>query len=111
MGELKLREPYKLGEIIRILADKIKTNGIYKNLDYDEMKFCLYTKEYTGVITANLVCYLDDYPDVTDDDEEVYPLFALNEKLDFFCDGVDIEDVIGNSLHQNPSVDKCLKKA
>ena len=100
MDKIKRREPYKLGEIISIVADAVVANGIGKNLNYKDRDFCLYSREHKKVVTAELVFYVDDFPDITYDDEEVYPDFVVNEGLEFYCSGELLEGIIQNVLHQ-----------
>ena len=100
MEKLKSREPHKLSKVLLLLAECIQENGLYNQLDYGMMNFCLYTKEYANSATVELVCYLDDYPEITDDDVEVHPQFVIQNELEQFCTGETLEMVIGNILHQ-----------
>ena len=70
-----------------------------------------------GVEKANMmfyymdpICYLEHYPDVNDDDEEIYPDFVTKEGLRLFYSGEHFEGVIHNALFQKnqPSVDEFI---
>jgi len=100
LENLELRVPYKLIKIITIVAKNIMENGVNKQLNYEDMNFCLYTKEYEKLASTDTVCYLDDYPDVDDEDREIYSSFVVEEKLEFFFSGENLEAVIGNALYQ-----------
>lgn len=73
MKELEYIKPYSLKELIT----KIVHQG------YTKDNFCLYTKEYEAVATPELVCYLDRYPEVSDD-EDVYPEYVEQNELELF---------------------------
>jgi hypothetical protein len=100
MDNLKLRELYKLGDIIKILADEIVANGVENSLDYERMNFCLYASNGSDEVMANTVSYLEQYPDVTKDDEEIFPVFVVEKGLRLLCYGDYLEDVIRNAMHQ-----------
>lgn len=90
MKELDYQKEYKLSQLI---AD-ITANG------YQSDNFCLYTKEYTSLATENLIVYLERYPTVSDDDEEEYPDFVVQNKLELFYYGDQFEDVLMSALDQ-----------
>jgi hypothetical protein len=110
--KLELNKPYKLGEIISV-AIKFITNEHYLEKIMDRYTFrsrtdsfvnsdyfYLYTKEKRENIQLDTVCYLDQGPSVTDEDEEIYPDFVLKEMLEIFCSGDLFSDVISNVLYQ-----------
>jgi hypothetical protein len=110
MENLKLREPYKLSDLIKILADTIVDNDVNTLLDYEDMAFCLYTCKDNAKTTTDLVCYLEQYPDVNDDDEEIYSDFVVENGLRLLCFGDYLEDVIRNALNQKeqPSIEEYI---
>ncbi|HFE3443446.1 hypothetical protein [Klebsiella aerogenes] len=89
MKELEYIKPYSLKELIT----KIVHQG------YTKDNFCLYTKEYEAVATPELVCYLDRYPEVSDD-EDVYPEYVEQNELELFFYGDQFMDVLKNALNQ-----------
>lgn len=111
MNMTKMCVPYKLGELVTILSDAIMAEGLDKTLNYEITDFCLYTREYEEFASADLVCYLEHYPDVDDYDEEIYPDFVVKENLRLFYSGEHFEDVVHHVLsHKNkPSMEECIK--
>jgi hypothetical protein len=111
MEKLEMRVPYKLSMVVDIVVKNIKENGIYNELNYEEMAFYLYTKEYEKSVTSDAICYLDDIPDIDDDDNEIYPPFVVNERLEVFLSGENLENVIGSVLHQKiePSMNELVE--
>lgn len=77
MKELKFQMEIKLSQLI----DDITNNGCKSD------NFCLYTKEYTSTAEKNLIVYLDSYPTIDDDDEELYPDFVIKNGLKLFFYG------------------------
>ncbi|WP_446692702.1 DUF7716 domain-containing protein [Serratia aquatilis] len=69
----------------------------------DECKnnnLCIYTKEHITHASPTLTCYLDYYPVVNDEDEEVFPDFSNTNELELFYYGEHFFDVITNILSQ-----------
>lgn len=73
MSQLEYKKAYNLDELISKVMSK-----------YEQDNFCLYTMEYESSARADLVCYLEMYPIISDDDEEIYPDFVNNNSLEFF---------------------------
>ena len=63
MKELELRKPYRLQEIIEIVSKNIANNG------FTDSNYCLYSNE--GTAQLNQLCYLELYPTIDDNEEEV----------------------------------------
>lgn len=99
MKELEYIKPYSLKELI--------TKIVYQG--YTKDNFCLYTKEYEAVTTPELVCYLDRYPEVSDD-EEIYPEYVEQNELELFFYGDQFMDVLKSALNQksNATVDEFI---
>ena len=93
MKELEYMTPYRLEDLII----KIVQEGYIKD------NFCLYTKEYEAIATLELTCYLERYPEVSDDDEEVYPDYVEQNELELFFYGDQFMDVLRSALNQKPS--------
>ncbi len=98
MNELEKQVEYRLSEVITIFSNMIIENGIDDFLD--DVDFCIYTKDFIDVVSGDTTCYLDDYPDVDDNDEEIYTDFVTERKLVMFYSGEQFEDVIGHMLSQ-----------
>jgi hypothetical protein len=61
--------------------------------------FCLYAEDGLAPLAKDIVCYLDRYPKVVDD-EDVYPQFVLDNSLELLYYGDQFEDVMFNLLEQ-----------
>ncbi|MFC0178532.1 DUF7716 domain-containing protein [Thorsellia kenyensis] len=90
MKKLEFQREYTLSELINDIVKK----------GYKSNNFCLYTKGYVSLATENLICYLECYPTINDDDEEEYPKFVIKQNLELFYYGEQFEDVLTNVLHQ-----------
>lgn len=62
--------------------------------------YCIYCKGGIETPTLNTVCYLDDYPEIDDDDEETYSQFVVSNNLELLFREELIQDVILNVNHQ-----------
>ncbi len=98
MNELEKQVEYKLSEVISIFSNMIIENGVDNFLD--DVDFCIYTEAFVDVASGDTICYLDEYPDIDDDDQEVYTDFVTERKLVMFFSGEQFEDVIGHMLSQ-----------
>ncbi|WXT26502.1 hypothetical protein WI225_15460 [Salmonella enterica subsp. enterica serovar Infantis] len=96
MNQLEYRKAYNLDELI----SKIMSG-------YKKDNFCLYTKEYESSARADFICYLEMYPVISDDDDEVYPEFVINNSLELFFYGDQFLDVLRNisTQKENPSME------
>ena len=98
MNALKKQVEYRLSDVITFFKNMIIENGVDNLLD--DIDFCIYTMDFVDVASGNTICYLDDYPDIDDDDNEIYTDFVTERKLVMFYSGEQFEDVIGNMLSQ-----------
>ena len=62
---------YKLSDVITIFRNMIIENGTDNLLD--DMDLCVYTVDFVEKASSDMICYLDDYPDVDDNDQERHP--------------------------------------
>lgn len=98
MNELEKQVEYRLSEVITIFSNMIIENGVDDFLD--DVDFCIYTTDFVDVASGDTICYLDDYPDIDDNDKEIYTDFVTERKLVMFYSGEQFEDVIGHMLSQ-----------
>jgi len=63
----------------------------------------LYTRKFEEEIHEDLICYLEDYPEITEEDEEVFPEFVIQEGLAFLYSGENFESVISGAFDQKNS--------
>lgn len=64
--------------------------------------FCLYG-ESDERLNANGHYYIADYPDVDDNDEEIYPEIVRTKKLHYLYSGEQFADVVDSVVEQKPS--------
>ena len=76
----------------------ILENGIDNFLD--NLDLCVYTIDFVEEAINDTICYMDDYPEVDDNDQEIYTDFVTENKLVMFYSGEQFEDVISNTLNQ-----------
>ena len=98
MNALKKQVEYRLSDVIAFFKNMMIVNGVDNFLD--DIDFCIYTMDFVDVASGDTTCYLDDYPDVDDDDKEIYSDFVTERKLVLFYSGEQFEDVIGHMLSQ-----------
>lgn len=99
---LEKQVEYRLSDVITIFSNMIIENGVDNFLD--NVDFCLYTTDFVDIASDDTVCYLDDYPDIDDNDEEIYTDFVTERKLVMFYSGEQFEDVIGHMISQKIDV-------
>lgn len=92
----KKEKKYVFSEIINEIKKVYFERGA-KAL-YQDGNWCVYVLEEDIYPNLNTECYIDEWPDVTDDDEEIYPEFIDNNnyKLAYTCEM--IQDVIISAL-------------
>lgn len=70
---------------------------IIKNIDINYLSnsnFCLYTQEETDYAYKKLQCYLDEYPSVNENDEEIFPKLVMKRNMEFFVSGEQVANVL-----------------
>lgn len=73
-----------------------------KIMDARNDNFCLYG-ESDERLKANGNYYVADYPDVDDNDKEIYPKIVQTKKLHYLYSGQQFADVIDSVIEQKPS--------
>ncbi|WP_127960499.1 DUF7716 domain-containing protein [Serratia microhaemolytica] len=70
--------------------------------DSRDDNFCLYGDDCDELkVDGNY--YVADYPDVDDQDNEVFPQVVISKKLNYLYSGQQFVDVIDSVLEQKPS--------
>jgi hypothetical protein len=72
---------------------------IFTEHDSPHMPFCVYIKKGETLENEALI-YLSDYPEISDDDTEVYPDFVYKNELEILCHGDQFEDIVKNVSSQ-----------
>lgn len=93
MCSLEKRKSYTLSEVIELVSKQRETLE----------NSCIYTTSYTSTASSDLICYIDSYPKITDDDEEQYPDFVIEQNLELFFYGQQFEDVITSITNERKS--------
>lgn len=65
--------------------------------------YCIYGEGDSDDITLEDKCVIDEYAQISDDDEEIFPERILNKKLEFWFTDELLENVVFNALKQKPS--------
>ncbi|QGU86902.1 DUF7716 domain-containing protein [Erwinia sorbitola] len=73
-----------------------------KKADSRNDDFCLYG-ETDEQLRVDGSYYVADYPDVNDDDKEIYPKIVVSKKLNYLYSGQQFADVVDSVLEQKPS--------
>ncbi|CDL82249.1 DUF7716 domain-containing protein [Xenorhabdus szentirmaii] len=73
-----------------------------KNIDARDDGFCLYGAN-DEKLKKDGNYYIAAFPDVDDNDEEVYPQIVVKNKLHYLYSGQQLADVIDTVLAQKPS--------
>ncbi len=91
---MKLREPVEFRDLIQIVKAQSDKN----------VSYCIYAAlDDSADLTLHTMCYRDSYPEITDDDREIYPQFVVKHGLSLLFREELVQDVIHNVLHQKPS--------
>lgn len=100
MNALKVKEPILIGALI-------ETIRLGHEFDDD---LCLYSSGADDRIRGDLVCYLDDYPDVVNDEDQ-YSVFVTANNLHLLYYGEQFKDVMLNALTQKAqaSIDEIIE--
>ena len=117
MDIVKLRKPYKMSELIELATKdfwEINTStkerqglcpDIFYNMD-------VYTFPYKDdfSITADLICFIEEPTYVTDEDEEIFSDFVIENNLEFLYSGENFVSVIQVAFSQKryPSMEEFL---
>ena len=68
------------------------------------MSYCIYSQLHdSDDLRLDTICYIDNYPEIIDDDEEVFPDFVVKNSLNLLFREELVQDVMHNALWQKPS--------
>ncbi|WP_043301647.1 DUF7716 domain-containing protein [Pseudomonas sp. M47T1] len=87
-------------------TEKLTLDQLINNIRKNEksLAFCVYGSIPSENAKLSTPCVIDDYPEITDDDDEVFPDTVTEAKLHFWFRDELLEDVISNATMQNPKV-------
>lgn len=83
----------------------IKINDLIDSLKAQkkELTYCVYGKGSSDQATLETDCVIDEYSEITDDDEEIFPKYITQNNLEFWFTDELLEDVTFNALKQKTS--------
>ena len=99
---MQFRKPIEFKDIIKLISE---------NLDKG-ISYCIYSQlSDSDDLKLDTICYIDDYPEITDDDEEIFPQFVVENSLNMLFREELVQDVIHNVIHQksSPSEQEIIK--
>lgn len=97
----------KLSDIINSIRKLYKSDG--ETAVYLDNGWCVYSSEKE--ITSESICYVDDYPDFDDDDNEIYSDYIVNNNLSLIFRDEILQDVIIACMNQknNVTIDEIME--
>ena len=116
MNKVELRKPYKISELIEIVTKDywaINTGGmssIHLCPDTGLYDLDIYTNKFEELVFEDLICYLEEPAEVTDEYEEIFPDFVVKKGLAFLYSGEDFESVMEEAFDQKlqPSMNEFI---
>ena len=93
---MKRKQQLKLSEVITYITNMYITKGekeVY--LDYG---WCVYSMENN--MTLESICYIDDYPEFDEEDNEIYSPFIVQNNMKLIYRDEMIQDVVIACLNQ-----------
>ena len=89
---VQYKQTIKLADLIDFLKTQQKT-----------LTYCVYGKGSSDQATLETDCVIDEYSEITDDDEEIFPESITQNNLEFWFTDELLEDVTFNALKQKKS--------
>lgn len=72
---------------------------------YGDSGWCVYVREEDiDQIDLDTMCYIDEHPDITDDDEEILPQFILEKNCEFAYRDEMLQDIIASALGRKKDI-------
>lgn len=93
---IQFRKPTTLIEILNYTRNNLE--DFYRARD----SYCVYCKEFK--LDINLIYYLDDSPEISDDDEEIYSDFVRENNLQLVVTSEVISQVIEVAIQEKEMV-------
>jgi len=90
----------QLSEIISMICSLYKQQG--ETAVYRDNGWCVYSSEEDVFLES--ICYIDDYPEFDDDDNEIYSEYVLNNNMELIYRDEMIQDVVIACLNQKDDV-------
>lgn len=93
---LEKRVKYKFNKVVEETKRIYLEQGVQAL--YQDEDWCVYVREADINPDLDTECYIDEYPEVTDDDEEIYPEFIVENDYELVYTGEMLQDVIVSAL-------------
>lgn len=72
---------------------------------YDDNNWCVYVREDDiDQIDLDTLCYIDEYPDITDGDDEILPEFILEKDCELAYRDEMLQDIVVSALDRKASI-------
>lgn len=72
---------------------------------YDDNNWCVYVREDDiDQIDLDTLCYIDEYPDITDDDDEILPEFILEKDCELAYRDEMLQDIVISALDRKADI-------
>ncbi len=89
---MKHNQSIKINDLIDFLKTQKK-----------ELTYCVYGAGSSDQATLQTDCVIDEYSEITDDDDEIFPERITQKNLEFWFTDELLEDVVFNALRQKAS--------
>ncbi|WP_122448301.1 DUF7716 domain-containing protein [Pseudomonas viridiflava] len=89
---MKHNQSIKINDLIDFLKTQKK-----------ELTYCVYGAGSSDQATLQTDCVIDEYSEITDDDDEIFPERITQKNLEFWFADELLEDVVFNALKQKAS--------
>ncbi|MGE1155809.1 DUF7716 domain-containing protein [Pseudomonas kitaguniensis] len=66
--------------------------------------YCVYGRGRSDRVTLDDQCLIEEYSQITDDDEEIFPDIITRKGLEFWFTDELLEDVLFSALKQKPTI-------
>ena len=93
---MEKKRSVKLSDIIMSVCTLYKASG--ETAVYLDNGWCVYASEEK--IMPETICYIDDYPDFDEEDNEVYPDFVKENNMELLYRDEMVQDVVMACLNQ-----------
>lgn len=102
------KQKYLFGELIKEIKEMYLQDGdasFYKNAGW-----CVYAKDSS--LNLKSECFVLQYPEIDDDNNEILPEFAVQNKLEFVYRDEMLQDVVAAAVDEDEDIsDQKLLKA
>ena len=88
--------------------EKVTLNELFNRVrggfDREFLYYVYAVQDDPNSYELNMQCFVGPGPEVTDEDEEIFPEFVIDNSLGVVCSDELLQDVVENALGQRPGV-------